>query len=574
MYVHNQNWDVALRVAEQYDPSSIPEILVGQAMSLAERKQYSLAEALYLKAKRPELALKMYREVQAWPDALRMAESYVPARVNDIKTEMATYNNKGRMATAGGVSNPTSTIATMVSQAKAYERGNDFARAIETYLQITTSDCNDHDTLEQCWGEAANLAINYQRHRMNEVVREVVQRLVEIERYEAAGTLLKGVDDYQGAIQMYCLGALWDHAHMLAGKNLALKKYVDEQYTSYLVYNKNADELATRGNAGQAIAVYAQQGDWDKVYELAAQQGPEQVRSYAAKHARMKFKQREFAEAALVLAKHGVQPDPNEFDLYRGIALHVLGFNHKERNEDAERAVRDFLHELVVLLEEGGVGTKSDLEDFNKLFWSSHYLYMSSRCQAAGLMELAAKQATALLRYIGIIPADKAFFLAGTCWKEAGMVNMAFVFSNRFLDLCDAMDDPDGGAAEMENSDFVTTDIPFDFHLPQKPFADEDSREEMRSFVLEVSMDQQVEQSLSCRTCEHCGVQTYEANLQCHKCKRRWEQCAISGYPVLPGERLVSKTNPKVVMQQASWNVWVSKFGVDPITGTPATPTY
>jgi intraflagellar transport protein 172 len=54
----------------------------------------------------------------------------------------------------------------------------------------------------------------------------------------------------------------------------------------------------------------------------------------------------------------------------------------------------------------------------------------------------------------------------------------------------------------------------------------------VRNFVLELSMDQSVTQSLSLRTCEFCGTETYEANLSCHQCKNKWEPCAVSGYPV------------------------------------------
>ena len=54
-----------------------------------------------------------------------------------------------------------------------------------------------------------------------------------------------------------------------------------------------------------------------------------------------------------------------------------------------------------------------------------------------------------------------------TIVQEAGRLNMAFVMLNRFLDLCDAMDDPESTAAAIENADFVDTDIPFDFHIPQ-----------------------------------------------------------------------------------------------------------
>ncbi len=73
----------------------------------------------------------------------------------------------------------------------------------------------------------------------------------------------------------------------------------------------------------------------------------------------------------------------------------------------------------------------------------------------------------------------QAFFEAGNAWKDAGRLNMAFVMLNRFLDLCDAMDDPDSSAAVIENADFADTDIPFDFHIPQRAYVHEDSREDV-----------------------------------------------------------------------------------------------
>ena len=48
-----------------------------------------------------------------------------------------------------------------------------------------------------------------------------------------------------------------------------------------------------------------------------------------------------------------------------------------------------------------------------RLWEACHYTVMRRRCQAAGLQQMAAKQATSLLRYIGDIPADKAFYEAG-----------------------------------------------------------------------------------------------------------------------------------------------------------------
>lgn len=81
MYLHNQDWDSAMRVAEQYDPTAIMDIFTAQAAAAAAAGQYQLAESLFLKAKRPEAALAMYREAGQWQSALRLAEAYMPTKI-------------------------------------------------------------------------------------------------------------------------------------------------------------------------------------------------------------------------------------------------------------------------------------------------------------------------------------------------------------------------------------------------------------------------------------------------------------------------------------------------------------
>jgi hypothetical protein len=52
-----------------------------KANAAAGAQQYTVAEGLFLKAKRPEAALAMYRTTGQWQAALRIAESYLPGRV-------------------------------------------------------------------------------------------------------------------------------------------------------------------------------------------------------------------------------------------------------------------------------------------------------------------------------------------------------------------------------------------------------------------------------------------------------------------------------------------------------------
>lgn len=41
-YTHNQDWDAAMRIAEQYDPTAISDILAAQAKAAIARKQYQV----------------------------------------------------------------------------------------------------------------------------------------------------------------------------------------------------------------------------------------------------------------------------------------------------------------------------------------------------------------------------------------------------------------------------------------------------------------------------------------------------------------------------------------------------
>lgn len=79
--------------------------------------------------------------------------------------------------------------------------------------------------------------------------------------------------------------------------------------------------------------------------------------------------------------------------------------------------------------------------EFEQHLLISHYLATRAAFQGSQQLEqLVAKLSVSLLRHTDIVPADKAFFEAGIHCRAVGMDNMAFVFGNRFLDLCDVSD--------------------------------------------------------------------------------------------------------------------------------------
>jgi hypothetical protein len=62
---------------------------------------------------------------------------------------------------------------------------------------------------------------------------------------------------------------------------------------------------------------------------------------------------------------------------------------------------------LQLLLDSSHQVQKQDVDDFRRLFWAAQYCAAANKARQSGLLELAAKQLTAVLRFIGIVPADR-----------------------------------------------------------------------------------------------------------------------------------------------------------------------
>lgn len=169
-----------------------------------------------------------------------------------------------------------------------------------------------------------------------------------------------------------------------------------------------------------------------------------------------------------------------------------------------------------------------------------------------------AKLCTSLLRYTREIRADKAFLDAGEANRQEGINNMAFMFFNRYLDLYEAIEDPDSGGIN-DNSDFQETDLPSpaDIPLPDKNLVGPEERDNIRDWVLNMNMNASVDKNLSMRSCDNCGSRIYEASLVCPHCRCGWEPCVVSGYPLVPSQTISCKICNKGAIRDF-WNDYIS----------------
>ena len=264
MYVHQQDWANAIRVAEAFDPVSIPDVYIAQAKAKSEAGDMRAAEELYLSASRPELALAMYQEADQWHDALRVAQMHLPHRVAEVNTG---YQNAQARAGKGSSKNDYLSIGRSLEQSKQW------SQAIDAYLNAKSSKIDSAADLEDIWERAIEIARNFVPNRHVEVALEVSKRLVEVHRVESAADILFEVGRHEEAINICIQHKKYDKAKALAKGNPSLMRRVDEAYQSHLVSREDTKELVELGHSEVALDVLAKRGDWERVWEVAAKEG-------------------------------------------------------------------------------------------------------------------------------------------------------------------------------------------------------------------------------------------------------------------------------------------------------------
>ena len=123
--------------------------------------------------------------------------------------------------------------------------------------------------------------------------------------------------------------------------------------------------------------------------------------------------------------------------------------------------LREILYKIAQ--EIGGDESDPSIAELQRLLLVTHISGMAIMAAKVGLKRIAAKAKVSLLRYIGLIPIDKAFCEAGQACRDVDWLNMEFVLFNRFVDVTDLIDDPTGG--DIDNTDFLETDIPNPFEV-------------------------------------------------------------------------------------------------------------
>ncbi|GAB5360467.1 hypothetical protein AAMO2058_000630500 [Amorphochlora amoebiformis] len=563
MYSHQRKWEDAMRVAQAHDHISISGIYEEKARAMITEKNFSGAESLFLKAKKPEEAIKMYQVGKDYTSALRVARSHAPHLVRSIETDQNTYTTEVA---------DTGSLPYRRAQAKLMEQREQFSEAIDAYLSMDDLLTHDDEERASVNQSAWILAKNYCPERKMSVARKVAGRLSLIKRYGEAANILQSAGFYRDAVEMLLEGQMYEQAGRVAQAHCPdMQRHVEQMHQKHLVEAGDTEKLS-QVNPNAAIEIFINQGDWQKVYQLASRRGKETTVRCAAQHALAEANMGKISSSISILRKHGLRLDKLNITIYEDICRTILGSGSSDEGSSVVPNTHIQLYDLL-RISLGDEKTKSEKKGVGELHKYLHIAYLSQlrrQCEDLKLNDLVHKQSVALLRYSDVLPVDVSFYNAAKGCQDAGSKEMAFVFFNRFLDISDAIVDEE----EIDEQDLEITDIPSvtTFELPKKCNVDEGTRSDVRDWALDAGMSNTISNDLPTRRCEKCQTKTYKAGVSCHSCRHAAPECIVTGWPVIGAS--ASCHSCQSPARKEAWNAFVMKARVCPWCGVRASAVY
>ncbi|KAL0586022.1 hypothetical protein ABG067_004345 [Albugo candida] len=585
MYIHQQDWENAMRIAENADPASVPDVFIAQARVFVEQNDFRQAESLFIRGHKPELALAVYMEAKLWSDALGIAQRYLPHKIAEVNSAHQ------KLILSGGPKQKEE----LVEAFEIWVSCEQYVQAIDAYLSVQLEHLNNNEAVEELWARGVELCGKYDRGRYKTVVEEIASRLFRMSRFDSAAAYYKSINKVQEALDCYLRTYNWIAAQTLCEQHApellprleraqqasafgskSVESKVTAETTKAMEKKESKQSFSDENAPSSALEAWIQRGEWDKVLTAASKHGPKALATYLELRCTRLIELDDVDTGVTVFAEYGIPVEDASIRACEQVIRKCLGCNQgRERQETHSKALLDLVQVLRKFVKELGSSKHSANAKMEKYLLLVHYFAVKKKASSAGLLEINAKVSIALLRHIRILPADKMFYLAGVASRETKWLSAAFVYLNRYLDLSEAIDD-NADVSNLDNSDFIGTDIPspVDFPLPETHFIMEEStREEIRDWVLAISMDQQVQEKLVERKCTQCMTSIYEATLQCPECKMTSEACILTGYPVR-AKMTVHCTICKAIADKEMWNQWIKQFGNCPWCDAPQKQSY
>ncbi|CAH1638763.1 unnamed protein product [Spodoptera littoralis] len=513
MWLQHGKHQRALALAEQHAPALVEEVLVEGARAAADRGDLPQFETLMIRANRPREVVQHYKDLELWDEASRVSREYVP---------------ESRSSEESVPDDVPALLQRAAEQADAAQWWE--AVSLLAAASATAATHGAPRLAERAALRAARLARDHLHHARRRAAADMLA-----ERFAAIGQSDIGEQLRAALTEGY---AADDEAPGTS------TEYEEEEIEAPREVEPEVEAES------EALERLARAGHWQRCLAHAGRAAPHYALRYAAHlfkaHPRMEGIDIESEEAPEVLTQvldvlrqylgneSGIDSiSSNDVPLAKAVCSELL-----LRVSTAPKAV-------TALKDAGAVMVAAGAED--------RVLQAITLLLALHVPLLAPKAARALPRYTDIIVADAAYYASGMAVRAEGPsgAREAFVLLNRCLDLAEAADDD--SAHLLDYTDFECTDWSHTPLLLDSGCVRGAALEDAREWVLAVSMDQAVEQTLPVD-----GRGMYASSVaDTEPC------CVVTGYPL--GSRLVTFTNV-VVYQPPYCNTWRPGAGQQTIT--------
>ena len=594
MYLHQHMYDQAIQIAQQYQPDKLQLIQHRSAQYHHSNMNYTQAELMYVAAGQYDQAIQMYRDNNQTDDALRLAQKYNPSLMNELQGGNSSNNNNpmhqpqynihSRANSAAGSNNTSNYQVNSVKQLQ-----NDVAQlvmqkqyesAIDRMITYEPNTNDDNSTLCDLYQYCIQLTNQYTHGRLHNVTLAIVNKLQQSGQVELAGTLLVTSELYNDAIELYIKYDKYDLARGIAKQECpGMLTYVDTKYQQYLLSTNNHGELSTV-NPSVAIELAVKQGNWNEVYRIAIQFN--QQSKYAAIQCAALIKDNKLIHALNILTQYGIECNTNNFIVYERLASDLFASKLMDNNTNVLNELKNMLkllcHELHEL-DSDSIHTQQFTTLYNLTCYTLLYDTLKQQSPPTPpINELCMKLSITLLRYTQVIPVDKAYYNAGlSCSLLSDHSNDTFIYWNRYIDICDRIVDH-SNIYDIDNTEFQSSDLPrlTDIPLPNKLYYSDDSvNDDVREYILNHAMSSHKSiKQLSHTQCIQCHQSMVASNMQCNVCEHRYQQCIVSGMPLIQSASIHHCTACNQPADRHAWNIYVKLFQQCPVCMTPAQPSY
>ncbi|RVE46188.1 hypothetical protein evm_009146 [Chilo suppressalis] len=480
----------ALALAEQHAIHMVEEVLVEGARAAAERGDLAQFETLMIRANRPREVVQHYKELELWEEASRVSREYLPE---------------------GGEPVPPS-VPPLLQQAAEHADRGEWWEAVELLIGASAVGANGGATklAERAALRAARLA----RDHLHDARRRAAADML-LERFVAIG---------QSDIGEQLRAALIEGYNTDEDAQGASAEYEEEEPAMVT----QPREMAQDGES-EALERLARAGHWQRCLAHAGARAPH----YALRYAVHLFKAHPRMEGIDIESEDVPEALAQVIDSLRQYLVSGDGADATVASTDATLA-RAVCSELLVRASTAPKALEA-LKDAAAIMHAAgaddRAMQAITLLMALHVPQIAGRAARALPRYTDIIVADVTYYCCGVAVRSEGTsgAREAFVLLNRCLDLAEAADDD--ASHLLDYTDFECTDWSRTPLLFESACVRGAPMEDVREWVLAVSMDQAVEQTLP-EDSRGMYASSVGAEEPC---------CVLTGYPL--GSRLVTFTN-------------------------------